>query len=91
MKVFVKDPDSTLDYAFNWSAWLSATDKIIASSFSVDAGITNEPGGESFSDTTTRLYLSGGTAGENYRVINTITTEEGRIDERTIEIRVRQR
>ena len=46
---------------------------------------------ESFIDTTTRLYLSGGTAGEDYRVINTITTEEGRIDERTIEIRVRQR
>lgn len=91
MRGYVKDPDSTLDYAFDWSAWLPATDKIIASSFVVDSGITSEPGGETFSDTVTRLYLSGGVAGQNYKVVNTITTEQGRIDERTIEIRVRQR
>ena len=81
-----KDKDATLDYEFDWSAWLG-TDTITASAWIVPSGITNE--GESFSDTATLIWLSGGVTGETYEVVNRITTtgtSRTRIDDRTLTV-----
>jgi len=91
MKAFVKDPDATLDYSFDWGPWLGATDTILTSTWTVDSGLTVVPASESFDDTTTTAFLSGGAVNMKYNVTNRITTNGSRTDERSILIRVRDR
>ena len=88
MESIVKDPDAILDYGFDWSEWLG-TDTITASSWAVPAGLTEVADGNS--TTTTVVWLSGGTAGASYTCTNTITTSEGRTDERSLVVMVRER
>lgn len=86
---WVKDPDATLDWRWDWSEWLADGEVIIASTMTVSAGLVMDS--NSFSATSTTVWLSGGTAGQPYSVANRITTSAGRIDERTITIRVTNR
>jgi len=88
MKSFTKDPDSTLDYVINWSNWLDS-DAISTSSWTVSSGITNES--ESNTSTTATIWLSGGTAGETYRVTNRIVTSGGRTVDRSNTITIREK
>jgi len=87
-QTFVKDPSAVLDYTVDWSDWLD-TDTIATSEWTVPSGITKDS--DTNTDTTATVWLSGGTAGENYSVTNTITTAGGRTDQRTIHIQVRER
>ena len=86
---FTKDPDAVLDYSFGWDEWLEDGDTIASATVTADAGITLD----SQSNTTTLVtaWLSGGTALEHYKVTCRVTTTEGRTDDRTILIRVRER
>ncbi len=102
IKVIPKDPQATLDYGIDWAnggandglatdyGWLQG-DTIESSVWTVPAGITQVS--SSFSDTVTRVWLSGGTAGTAYEIVNTITTANSphRVDERTIRIEVQER
>jgi len=91
MKTFVKDPDATLDYSFDWGPWL-VTDVIASSTWSINnSGLSIVGASEDYDDTTTTVFLTGGADGEKYEVTNRITTAASRTDERTILIRVRQR
>ncbi len=83
-----KDPSARLDYSFDWSAWLGE-DVIVSSEWRVPSGLTKED--ENSSETATTAWLSGGTAGETYAVSNRITTAAGRIDERSIVVKVKER
>lgn len=85
---FVKDPDATLDYQVDWTLWLKG-DTISNSEWDVPAGLTLEA--ESNTTTTATAWLSGGTLDQKYEVVNTITTDAGRIDERTIIIRIKEK
>jgi hypothetical protein len=49
------------------------------------------PDAEAISGGVATVYLSGGSVGSNYAVVNRITTAAGRVDERTITILVRDR
>lgn len=89
MRGYVKDPQAVLDYIFDWEPWL-AGDEITGSTWTVPTGLTNV-GADTPSVTTTRIFLSGGAVGENYTVTNTINTQGGRTDERSMEIKVRER
>jgi hypothetical protein len=91
IRTFRKDPDATLDYGFDWEAddWLSSGETITDSVWTVQTGLTKDS--ESNTETTTTVWLSGGTAGEVYTVANQITTSAGRIDERTFGIVVENR
>lgn len=91
MKGFVKDPQAILDYTFDWGPWLGSTDTITISTWVVESPIVSEGGGESKTDTTTTLFVSGGVHGNNYDVTNSITTLGGRKTDRSIELRVRNR
>lgn len=85
----IKDPQAKLDYSIDWFEWLSAIgDEILTSTWTVSSGITKET--ESNTTTNTTVWLSGGTDGV-YNATNTITTVGGRVDERTITIRVQNR
>lgn len=87
--VFEKDPDAVLDYSFDWEDWLCEGDTITASTWATPAGITEDS--DSFTDDTTTVWLSGGTVGESYDLVNHVTTNEGREEDRTLTICIRQR
>lgn len=83
--VFTKDPQAGLDYSIDWSDWLS-NDTIVTSTWTVPTGITKVT--DTKTTTVTTVWLSGGTVGQAYDVMNEITTTAGRKDDRTIRIRV---
>lgn len=85
----VKDPDASLPYEWDWSAWLSDGETITDTVITADAGITVGAPIEALGVVTVRI--SGGTAGTTYKVTCRITTSGGNIDERTKKIMVRNR
>lgn len=82
---FDKDPNAILDYENDWSAWLDG-DTITASTWTAPTGITATT--SSNTTTTATVWLSGGTIGETYKVVNHITTTAGRQDDRSLVIRM---
>lgn len=83
-----KDKDATLDYQLDWEDWLNG-DTIQSSQWIVPNGITKES--DSFDSNNTLIWLSGGTIGVSYQVINRITTvgtTEQRIEDRTIVLKI---
>jgi len=86
-QIFEKDPNAILDYVIDWGTWL-AGDTIITSTWTAETGITAVSDTETA--TTATVWLSGGTAGSDYNVVNRIVTALGRTDDRTLLIRVRE-
>lgn len=88
---FKKDPGAVLDYAFDWTSlnWLQDGESILSHTVTVDTGITKDSDSESSGVVT--IWLSGGTHGQDYIVACEITTNLGRTDERSVNIRCRQR
>ena len=87
--IFRKDPQATLDYHLDWSSWLETGDTITASTWFLPAGLTQVVA--AFSTSVATVWISGGTVGESYTVTNRITTADGRIDERSMTIRMEDR
>ena len=88
----LKDPSAVLDYVFDWTGWLATVETIETitdHTITADTGITVDSSTES--DGKVIVWLSGGTAGINYKVACLITTSAGRTDERTIWIKVTNR
>lgn len=83
-----KDPNATLDYTINWSSWLT-TDTISTVVWTVETGLTVTA--TTNTTTTATLWVSGGEVGTEYTATCRVTTTAGRIDERSIAIRVAQR
>ena len=85
MQVYRKDPDATLDYTVDWSAWLATGDIIVSSDWVVPSGLTEVT--DAHTQTSATVWLSGGVEGAEYLVTNRVTTDDGRIDDRTIVVR----
>ncbi len=85
---FIKDPDSVLDYTINWLTWLDG-DTISASTWTVPSGLTKDS--DTFGDSTTTAWLSGGTVGKEYSIVNHITTAAGREEDQTLIIVCKQK
>jgi hypothetical protein len=83
-----KTPAAVLDYVFDWSDWLPEGDTITACAWAC-GDITKT--GESFTDHTTTVWLTGGEHGRDYPVRCRVTTAQGRMDDYTLLLRVRQR
>ncbi|MFO0271368.1 MAG: hypothetical protein ACK53W_12640 [Gemmatimonadota bacterium] len=83
-----KDPGARVDYDLDWSEYLGA-DTIATSSWTVPAGLTLYA--QTATTTVATVWIEGGTAGVDYAITNRVTTAGGRIDERSILIRVRDR
>lgn len=91
---YTKDPDAKLDYHFDWQNWLdtNAGEIIATSQFIVSAGLTvSASPAPSKTTTNTTVWLEGGRNGQVYRVTNRITTSVGRVDDRSITVRVKDR
>jgi hypothetical protein len=94
--VIDKDPDALLDYSFDWTAWLAVSDPAdtitthaasIVTGTSLTATIENsaEAGG------IVTVWVSGGAAGEKVGVRCRITSASGRIDDRTVYLKIKER
>ena len=86
-----KDPDATLDYGFDWTDWLDTdnAETISTSTWILETGITE------VSSTTVgninSVTLSGGTVDFKYLVTNRVTSSAGRIDDRSMYIRIKEK
>ena len=94
MALFAKDPAAAIDYTVDWSGgYLEPAETLASSGWQiapVEAGglvVDSDVAGA----TATTATLSGGLAGHVYRVTNRVTTSAGRVDERSLMIRVQQR
>jgi hypothetical protein len=87
--MFVKDPESVLDYNFDWSGWLDTNETIASFTVTADTGLTVDSSTEAAGKVT--AWLSGGTEGTRYKVVCEIVTDAGRTDDRTITIVVTER
>lgn len=77
------DPNSTLDFAVDWTDWL-AGDTIETSSWVIPPGLTRVS--DTSTPTTGIVFLTGGAVGRRYRVVNRIMTTLGRIEDRSFEV-----
>ena len=92
MGMYLKDMGASLDYAIDWSENLCGAN-IAESRWTVEP---NEPGGlraaaDFRENDRTAVTLEGGRPGRIYRVANTITRSDGRVDGRSLVIRTEAR
>ena len=99
---FTKDPDAVLDYKFDWkpltngssggvSDWLASGETISTRTITASTGLTKDSDSLTDTNTSVTVWLSGGTAGEDYTVACEIVTSDSRTDERTMTVYVRER
>ncbi len=93
MSLFVKDPDSRVDYRVDWGAAHLGVNLIVASSWTVspahDGGLAVTASGHDGRSTV--ATLTGGQTGGSYGLTNRVTLSNGEIDERSMAVRVEQR
>lgn len=83
-----KDPNAKKDFGLDWSDFLTTGETITLSTWEVPTGLTKHD--DSISSAVCLVWISGGTAGQNYTITNSITTSGGRIDERSITLPVKE-
>ena len=93
MSFVLKDPDAVLDYMIDWGAEYLGVDQLSSSDWSV---IPDEPGGVAvvLSDVDGRsatVKASGGVPGRVYRIVNRVELISGKVDSRSITVRVEKR
>lgn len=93
MGYYLKDPQSRLDYHFDWASEYLGQQSLATSLWRVTP---KEPGGlaidESGHDSARSFaIITGGVAGHVYTLTNRVTLSNALVDERTITIRVEAR
>jgi hypothetical protein len=93
MGVYAKDPDATLDYSVDWTAFMGVGESLNGASWTVTpieaGGLTL--GSELISGNERGIYVSGGIKGHQYRLSCQITTDQGRVSERSLTVRIMER
>lgn len=79
-----QDKDAFLDYSLDWSDWLEDGDTIVTSNWSADSALTLNS--SSVSGGLTSVWIQGGVVNTWYAVTNTVTSDQGRHDQRTIRL-----
>lgn len=90
IRTIIKDPNSTLDFRFDWTAWLAAiTDTISSVSWVLSSGLTQV----SASNTTlvATAFISGGVLDDTETLTCRITTAGGRIEDRSVFLKIQSR
>lgn len=93
MTLLLKDPDAVLDYSVDWGAEYLGSDQLATSEWSIEpaeaGGVTVEA--SEFDATTSTVKARGGVPGRIYRLVNHVVLGSGRIDTRSIVLRVEKR
>lgn len=91
----LKDPNATLPYTVDWTAWLANEgDTALSATWTVPTGLTEsiDPRhGRTLDAGKATIWLSGGTEGQTYLVTCHLITAGGREDDRTLPVRIRNR
>jgi hypothetical protein len=92
MGFYLKDPQSRVDYAIDWSGYLDGQ-TIAASEWTVSPAETGGIAVEeaSFGLDRSAARLAGGLVGRIYDVVNRVTLSDGSVDERSLTLRVEDR
>lgn len=77
-----KDPNSVLNYAWDFTDWLITGDSLSDHSVIADAGITVDS--SAINGAYVDVVLSGGTVGTSYDVTVRVTTSNGYVVDRTV-------
>ena len=88
MTNFAKDPDAILDWQFDWGPWLPDGDTIDTHTILAD-GVTVDSSTRDGAKVT--VWLSGGDVGKRATVTCRVVTTQGRTDDRTIIVAIRDR
>ena len=85
-----KDPDEVADYDLSWVDQMTAdADTISTSTWTVPVGITKVTSSIIASNTKTKIWFSGGTAGETYSCLNRVVTAGGRTWDQTVKLKMK--
>lgn len=85
---YIRDPDSVLDFEFDWSGWLAEGETIATHDVTV-AGVVLDS--DSATGAAVTVWISGGTAAVTGSATCRITTTQGRTDDRTIRLITQER
>jgi hypothetical protein len=93
MTLLLKDPDAILDYSVDWGAEYLGGDLLSTSEWTASP---DEPGGifvvgSSFDAKVSIVNAGGGVPGRLYRLENRVVMDSGRVDSRSIVLRVEKR
>lgn len=88
-RAFRQDPDEKLDYAISYAGRMGTGDTIAVSVWTVPSGLTGSQ--QQMTAQTASIFLTGGTNGVDYVVLNRVTTTNGRILEDFIVIQMRSK
>jgi hypothetical protein len=88
--LYYKDPDAYLDYAMDWSTWVSTGESLSTYVVAVNSSLLTIST-HSLSGNTVTAWLSGGVVGQVYTVSVKITTNGARVDERSFRVKIKQR
>ena len=90
-----KDADASLTYTLDWTDWLTNSETITASTFTVETiagdGDPLTKVTQSNTNYKTTVKINGGTVGKLYKVYNTITTSGSLTERRYFRIKVENR
>ena len=86
-----KSPRSVLDYVPDWTKWLDAVNDLIASVEIEFVGVAVDSHTISINRKSIVIWVSGGTINMTGKVTVRITTDAGRVDERTMLFEIRAR
>lgn len=85
-----KDPDATLDYSWDWSAWLlPLVDTLDSFEIVLSAGLTLVS--SSMKTGVVTAFLAGGVVGETASATCRVVTTGGRVDDRSIYLKIKDR
>lgn len=88
----VKDPDAVLDYPFDWTAWLAeVTDTIVTATAVITGSATVDSCAVQVGGLIVVPVVSGGTVGEKCALTVHIVTTDGREDDRTVYLQIKER
>ena len=87
----LKDPNSKIDYGFDWTSWLDTTngESISTSTWVLETGLTYVS--DTITGYITTVMLQGGDVDFTYMVTNRILTSAGRIEDRSMYVQVREK
>jgi hypothetical protein len=94
MTLLLKDPDAVLDYSVDWGAeYLDADDVLSTSDWTVSPDEADGVSivGSTFDAKIAIVKAGGGIEGRLYRLDNHVVMESGRVDSRSIVLRVEKR
>lgn len=85
-----KDPNAVLDYSLDWSKYLAPlADTLTSAVFTSDNGTVVES--STYTSSSARAVVSGGTVGSTATLTCRITTVGGRTDDRSVYLKIVER